>query len=271
MFDRGVAYRNLEDNQRAILDFTEAIKLGVGEAYAPRANARLAIRDYDGAIADYNDATRLNPKDVSSLFNRGFAYRAKRDSSAASRTSPQFWLWYRGISPRFGPWRAHFARGDYDHAIADFSDAIKINSSDSASLTSRGAAYHARLEYEAAIADYAAAIKLDPKNVRAWYNRGLAYSSQRDYDQAMENYREALKLGLTDARVWQSLAAAQYAKMDYDGAIASYGEALLRDQNSASLLCDRGSAYYAKGDYAHAADAYAMAIRLNPEICPRLQ
>ena len=42
-----------------------------------RANAYLDKDNYDRAIADYTEALRLNPNDTAALVNRGIAYRDK--------------------------------------------------------------------------------------------------------------------------------------------------------------------------------------------------
>jgi tetratricopeptide (TPR) repeat protein len=54
----------LKDHNGAIADFDEAIKLDPGYALAwmNRGRARQARGDYERALADFADATRLNPK-----------------------------------------------------------------------------------------------------------------------------------------------------------------------------------------------------------------
>jgi tetratricopeptide (TPR) repeat protein len=57
----------------------------------------------------------------------------------------------------------YHGKNDYDRAIADYIEAIKIDSNDATAYYNRGLAYHAKGDTERAIADYSAAIKLDPK------------------------------------------------------------------------------------------------------------
>ena len=48
-----------------------------------RANAHRVKGDNDRAIADYTDAIRLDPNFVTAYYNRGVTYRAKGDSDRA--------------------------------------------------------------------------------------------------------------------------------------------------------------------------------------------
>ena len=49
-------------------------------------------------------------------------------------------------------------------------------------------------DYDQAIKDYSEAIKLKPGLADAWYNRGVAYYTEDNYDQAIKDFSEAIKL-----------------------------------------------------------------------------
>ena len=72
---RGVAYGNKGDYDRAIADFTEAIRVDpkLATAFSNRGLAYEKKGSYDRAIADYNEAIRLNPIDATSFCRRGRA------------------------------------------------------------------------------------------------------------------------------------------------------------------------------------------------------
>ncbi|MDR1074069.1 MAG: tetratricopeptide repeat protein, partial [Treponema sp.] len=53
------------------------------DAYYNRGYAYVEKGDYDIAIADYNQALRLNPNLASAYLNRGFAYVMKGDYTRA--------------------------------------------------------------------------------------------------------------------------------------------------------------------------------------------
>jgi tetratricopeptide (TPR) repeat protein len=89
---------------------------------------------------------------------------------------------------------AYLAKGDYDHAISDFSEQIKLRP-DAEAFTDRGRAYAQKKEYDQAIADCNMATKLDPDFGPAYVVRADAYRSKRDRQRALAEYRiAALKL-----------------------------------------------------------------------------
>ena len=57
----------------------------------------------------------------------------------------------------------------------------------------RGSAYSNKRDYDGAIKDFDEAIRLDPKYVVAYYNRGNARQNKGDNDRAIADYGEAIR------------------------------------------------------------------------------
>jgi len=57
---------------------------GLAIAFTNRGRAYEKKGDHDRAIADYSEAIRLNPKDAMAFNNRGVAYKAKGDLDRAT-------------------------------------------------------------------------------------------------------------------------------------------------------------------------------------------
>jgi tetratricopeptide (TPR) repeat protein len=61
-------------------------------------------------------------------------------------------------------------------------------------FNNRGIAYRLKGEYDRAVQDYNQAIKLNAKFAAAFNNRGVAYDNKGDYDRAIADYDQAIKL-----------------------------------------------------------------------------
>jgi tetratricopeptide (TPR) repeat protein len=225
---RGTAYFFKGDNDRAIADYNEAIRLDPKYAFAYNGRGN-AWQDNDRAIADYNEAIRLDPKYSRAYSNRGNAYQAKGDNdraiadySEAIRLDPKNVFAYNGRG------NAHKDRGDSDRAIADYNEAVRLDPKFALSYFGRGAAYKARGDNDRAIADYNAAIRLNPKYAFAYYGRGDAYQAKGDNDRAIADYSEMIRISPKDPNAFFSRGRANL----YSGALPK----ALADLNQASDL-----------------------------------
>jgi tetratricopeptide (TPR) repeat protein len=92
----------------------------------------------------------------------------------------------------------------------DLTDGYLNRDNDAAAYNNRGNAYYDKGDKDAAIADYSQAVKLDPNYAAAYYNRGIAYSAKGDKDAAIADYSQAVKLDPNDAAAYYSRGNANY-------------------------------------------------------------
>src|SRR5262249_42173725 len=131
------------------------------EAAAAFPNRGLAYyhkKEYDQAIRDYDQATRLNPNDSDYFYRRGLTY---------------------------------FEKHDYDRAIQDLDQTLKLNPDNVAALQKRGWAYENKNDYDQAIRDYDRAISLQSGYSPAFIRRAKVYEAKRQYEQALADYEAA--------------------------------------------------------------------------------
>jgi tetratricopeptide (TPR) repeat protein len=130
----------------------------------------------------------------------------------------------------------------------------------------RGKLYRDKSDYQRAIADFDEAIKLDPEFIEAFTDRGIAYFRQGQVDRAIADYDQAIKLRYFDVAALTSRGQAYQSKGDYDGAIKDYNViiSMYPARVSASAFRERGDAYRAKGEYDRAIQDYDEAIKANP-------
>ncbi len=85
-------------------------------------------------------------------------------------------------------------KGEYDSAVNDFNEAIKMNPTDASVYLNRGRAHSSRKNYDSAIADYNKVIEINPKEAMAYFNRGESYEKKGDALQAIGDYQKVVEL-----------------------------------------------------------------------------
>lgn len=95
----------------------------------------------------------------------------------------------------FNRGRAFSDQGEYDRAITDFDQAIRLDPEYPDAFNNRGVAYSGKGQYERAIEDFDQAIRLDANYAIAIYNRGLAARSLGREDEAAKYFAKARQVG----------------------------------------------------------------------------
>ena len=73
---------------------------------------------------------------------------------------------------------AYFAESQFDRAIEDYNQAIRLNPDYANAFINRGNVYRKGGQYDRAILDFDEAIRLSPQNPLAFYSRGVTYGSK---------------------------------------------------------------------------------------------
>ncbi|MGC8642869.1 MAG: tetratricopeptide repeat protein, partial [Isosphaeraceae bacterium] len=161
-------------------------------AYSMRGHTWFSKQQYDKAIADYNEAIRLDPKDAYAYSMRGHTW---------------------------------FSKQQYEKAIADFIESIRLDPKDESTYISRAMAWALMHEPRKAIADLEKAIRLRPDDARAHHFLSgeltmLPGGTRADHEKAVALARRACELtGWKDPLHLEALAAAYASLKDYDSAI----------------------------------------------------
>lgn len=268
LISRGSEKTARRDWDGAIADFDQAVALDPNQAdvFGFRGAAKYAKGDRDGAIADFSRAIALNPALPLFHFNRGAARHSKGDNYGAivdfNRTLE--------LDPKYssayaGLGAVKYSLGDFDRAIADFDRAIAIDPTASENYAGRGNARYAQRDVDGAIADYSQAIKLDPKLSQPYVGRGTAKYAKRDLDGAIMDFNRAILLSPTSSPAYRNRATAKYGKGDIDGAIADYDRAIALDPKLGDAYVGRGTAKYSKQDLDGAIADFDRGIELDPK------
>jgi tetratricopeptide (TPR) repeat protein len=161
--------------------------------------------------------------------------------------------------------RGKTAGSDYDRAIAEYNEAIRLDPTLAAAFDARGDAYYYKGEYDRAIADYSEAIRLDPKYAAAYSDRGLAYAKKGSYERAIADLSDAIRLAPNSARYFNLRGYVYYSKGDYSKATSDYKEAVRKSPSNAGYHLNLGTALFESQDEDAAISSFEEAIRLDPD------
>jgi len=158
---------------------------------------------------------------------------------------------------------AWFEKNDYEQAIKEFNEAIRLDPKYALAYWNRGKAWLAKSDYDQAILDYGRAIQLDPTDASAYESRGYAWFCKEDYDEAIKDYNEAIRLDSQTTYFYRG--SAWLRKKDYNKAIKDYNEAIRLDSQNSFFITSRGNVWSRMKDYDKAIKDYDQSIRLYPK------
>jgi tetratricopeptide (TPR) repeat protein len=131
----------------------------------------------------------------------------------------------------------------------------------------RGLDFYKKNDYDHAISEYSEAIKLDPNNdfanASAYYYRGLAYYHKYEYDKAIRDFNRAILLNPTKATAYYYHGVTCYRKNEYDNAIRDFNEAIFLDPSDPAAYYYRGVTYQELGKDARAQADFDKANQLG--------
>jgi len=136
-------------------------------------------------------------------------------------------------------------KGEYDNAIADFTQAISLNRKFNFAYDSRGYSYYLKGEYEKAIADFIQAISLNSNddvayNNIAWLLASCPDDKHRNGGKAIGFAKKALELKPDDPENWDTLAMAYAEAGRFEDAVKTQKKAvdMLKKKNNEKKLSE---------------------------------
>lgn len=129
----------------------------------------------------------------------------------------------------------------------------------------RGLAWANSGEYDKAIPDYSDAIRLNPQLVGAYHSRGVAWVKLGEYDKAIRDFNLAIRNDAQDAESFDGRGVAWYYKREHDKAIADFDVAIRLNLHDAVALFYRGLAEFNLGKYGIAATDFARKMQLSQD------
>lgn len=187
--------------------------------------------EYEKAIKDYTESLQLDPKNISVYYSHGDTYykmgnyeKAIADYLIALRKKPDTWL--------------QCLHQDLSNVVC-LSVAIQLNPNLADAYAYRGDVYNQNGKLELAIADYSDAIRLNSQfKMHAHFARSQIYEEFGEYDKAIEDYTEIIKNDPDLALLYYFIRGDTYYKLGKkEQANADYLEGF-RNDPSATYFCE---------------------------------
>lgn len=163
-----------------------------------RAYQKAKHNDFQGALADWSEAIRLNPAFTTAYYNRGYL---------------------------------RHLLGDENGALDDFNHALRLEPDYVEAYTHRSYVYYLRGAYALCVADLTQVIVRDSTNARAYSNRGEAHFALGQYDHALADFHQAHTLHTGNPYAQAGIAVALHALGKTDQAIQQWQQLVAQNDN----------------------------------------
>jgi tetratricopeptide (TPR) repeat protein len=264
--NRGVAYQDAGNTDRALLDFNRCIELAPGYPafFENRGLIYVDKQLFDIAFKDFDTALELDPKNARGYVNRAWAARlmgdfeqSVRDYSQALRLKADYGQALVGRGYAWLGW------GRVDSAVRDFEAASKLTGFGAGGFAGLGDIKLQQGKVDEALALYVKAHEADSRSVAALRGMASALAAKGDHKQA-EAF--AVALCAEDGKTvlhWQWLGDVRGKLMDTEGALVAYNRALELDPANRAARQSRLVIHLGRNEYVLAlSDADAL-IKLD--------
>lgn len=155
--------------------------------------------------------------------------------------------------------------GDYQGAIADYSEALNVDEGYWKAYINRGNAKNQLKNYLGAIEDFNAVLAIDSGAVNAYVNRANSYKLLGDPASAIRDYDRAIRMNPDQIELYTNRSNTKYELKDYQGALEDISEAIRRKPDYVNGYSNRAYIRKAMNDLSGALEDYSRAIELKPD------
>lgn len=268
----------------------------VAYAYSTRAGIYLHIQDSVKALADYNEAIRLKPKETQPYEERAqlFYEQGKYDLASADyrkmvELKPGDVMGYMGLG------RNANAQERWEEAIKQFDYVTKLESEYSSGYSFRAESYIGLEKWNEATDDIIKALSIDwdrkahflaltvkepaftilvskmkvqsakAPNEATWpYIIATMYDNAKNYNKAIEYYTIANNKNMSE-KVYQKISNCHFRLGNYEEALTNINQALNMDSTDVNFLAQKANIYYENGNAKAAVAEWDKVLTMQPE------
>jgi tetratricopeptide (TPR) repeat protein len=216
--------------------------------YVRQGTAKANHGDWNGGMADYDQAIKLDPKNIRAYLSRGFAEQVKDPKGAMADFNQAIALDPKNVEAYEDLATVKWMHQDYNGTIAVYDQLIALDPKDWSHYGSRALAKEAKGDLDGAIADYDQDILREPADLNAFHNRGQLKEKKGDFTGALADTNQAIALGMHDGYVYRQRADLKKALGDLVGAVADYDQVIALDPKNDNAFVNLDEVYLGRAD-----------------------
>jgi tetratricopeptide (TPR) repeat protein len=264
-YQRGLMLFDLGDRQGAIADYNEAIKLNPEaiDVYIARSITNLAISDINSAQTDIAQALAINSQSAIAHQLLGLTYKLQNQvekAIAAYKQAAHLFLELRD-------------EANCRRCIESYQPLEALLPPSTADVLSKVQQKIGQSDYTGALIDLNWMLQIEPQNVKAFCLRGLTLAKLGDPESAMRDLNQAIFLEPQNPEVRLGRGKIRMEIGDAQGAIADFNELLREYPSNPETYMHRAQAYLKLKDYRAAIEDFSRSLSLHISLnnqCPQL-
>ncbi len=230
-----------------------------------RGLTRFEKNDIEPALADLNEALRLDPKNVMALITRAVLWTVKnRPDQAFADANKAVELDTRNAYAFEQRAMIACSQKNDDGALRDFDRAIELGSQWVMIYVARGGIFLKRGELEKGQADLDHALQIDPKRIEAMISMCVIHMERSDFGKALAAINKAIQIDPQSDEAYSTRAVIHYTLGHDKEALKDLSQAVRLDPGNSMHYQNRAAMLFEKEEYASALADVESAIRLDP-------
>jgi tetratricopeptide (TPR) repeat protein len=276
LFTIGNAYDELRDFAKAAEAYERFLKLNPENAwngYLKLGEDRLALGQFDQAVAALEQAAQSQPKDLKVNYTLAQAYQkaGQLDKAEAAfklladLNPTDATTYYSQIVKMYDE------AGRNENAIEAAKKVIELSPKSEIAVFNLGIMYQKLKRYDEAIATFRQAIQVKPDYDAAYYNIGLCYSWLKNYKESIDAFKNYVALVPDSADAWLNIGVGYMQLKQFEPALEPLKKAVEIRPDYGAALYNLAITYLNLKDNFSAREVYKSLANVDPDLADKLK
>lgn len=209
------------------------------EGYSMRAEAKLMLNDFLGAIEDYNAAIKLKDDNASYFTNRGnVKYKMKDSKGALEDFDKSISIDPTNPAVYYNKGMVLLKDKDYPNAANAFTKSIEFDRTNTKTMLYKAISEYMNDSKEVAMNTLNELLALEPNNSEALYYQGMIQYKNKDFAAAKDTFAKSVAADEKNEKSWYFLGISAFNIQDKDTACTSWAKAVELGYDKAQKLID---------------------------------